>query len=151
MGEITAKNYSCENCGHIQKIKTNHSGGVTDICQNCYWKPSFGIDRFKSGQYRRFTNCDVNYTDKVKKLIVDSIREHNPQGFRFMVLGAVHPFEDIHTVMHFNAYTHASENVRLSHDADWFYDEQMRYIAADSGWLVLIDCETKEIIREIYV
>ena len=34
--------YRCLNCGHEQKITTNHKEPCIDYCQECSWKPSFG-------------------------------------------------------------------------------------------------------------
>lgn len=50
--------YKCRNCGAVQKIATNHTGGCIDYCKECSWKPSFGKDiaipMFGCQAYRRF-------------------------------------------------------------------------------------------------
>jgi hypothetical protein len=39
--------YRCMNCGKEKMISTNHLGRVSDYCDNCSWKPSFGNPEYQ--------------------------------------------------------------------------------------------------------
>jgi len=55
---VKHRKHRCRNCGHVQIIQTNHTGGCLDYCKACSWKPSFGEDiavpMFGCQAYRRF-------------------------------------------------------------------------------------------------
>ena len=56
--KVDYRNFKCRNCGHVQKIQTNHEGSCIDYCKNCSWAPSFGKKEnaipFNSHTYRPF-------------------------------------------------------------------------------------------------
>ncbi len=61
--------YKCRNCGHKQKIGTNHTDSCIDYCHECSWKPSFGEFSvpFNGRTYRPFDYVGSKRLEETKK------------------------------------------------------------------------------------
>jgi hypothetical protein len=66
------RTYQCSQCGHQQRIGTNHTSSCSDYCKNCSWKPSQGeghkIPALGSHTYRQFEYVGHLTSEEQQKL-----------------------------------------------------------------------------------
>lgn len=66
-----SRDYMCLNCGHIQKIQTNHTASLVDRCDNCSWKPSWTEEGYIKHSYDKMSGNRkfVFYNDSKANLV----------------------------------------------------------------------------------